>query len=175
MAVRLQPNTEKVSIEKITNLWNSSVPNVPFEYDFLDKTFARMYQSENQMASILLVFTALALFIGCLGLFALATFTAEQRTKEIGIRKVLGASVFSITSLLSKDFLKLVAIALLIGSPVAWYFMNQWLANFIYHINIEWWIFALASALSILIALATVIFQAIRAALLNPVKSLRSE
>jgi putative ABC transport system permease protein len=175
MAVRLLPNTEKVIIEKISNIWKSSIPNVPFEYDFLDKSFARMYQSENQMASILLVFTALALFIGCLGLFALATFTAEQRTKEIGIRKVLGASVMGITALLSKDFLKLVAIALVIGSPVAWYFMNQWLGDFAYRIDIEWWIFALVGVTAILIAIATVSFQAIRAALMNPVKSLRSE
>ncbi len=175
MAVRLLPNTEKASIEKISNIWKSSIPNVPFEYDFLDKSFARMYQSENQMASILLVFTALALFIGCLGLFALATFTAEQRTKEIGIRKVLGASVMGITALLSKDFLKLVAIALVIGSPVAWYFMNQWLGDFAYRIDIEWWIFALVGGTAILIAIATVSFQAIRAALMNPVKSLRSE
>lgn len=175
MAVRLLPNTEKASIEKISNIWKSSIPNVPFEYDFLDKSFARMYQSENQMASILLVFTALALFIGCLGLFALATFTAEQRTKEIGIRKVLGASVMGITALLSKDFLKLVAIALVIGSPVAWYFMNQWLGDFAYRIDIEWWIFALVGITAILIAIATVSFQAIRAALMNPVKSLRSE
>jgi putative ABC transport system permease protein len=175
MAVRLLPNTEKASIEKISNIWKSSIPNVPFEYDFLDKSFARMYQSENQMASILLVFTALALFIGCLGLFALATFTAEQRTKEIGIRKVLGASVMGITALLSKDFLKLVAIALVIGSPVAWYFMNQWLGDFAYRINIEWWIFALVGVTAIFIAIATVSFQAIRAALMNPVKSLRSE
>jgi putative ABC transport system permease protein len=175
MAVRLLPNTEKASIEKISTIWKSSIPNVPFEYDFLDKSFARMYQSENQMASILLVFTALALFIGCLGLFALATFTAEQRTKEIGIRKVLGASVMGITALLSKDFLKLVAIALVIGSPVAWYFMNQWLGDFAYRIDIEWWIFALVGVTAILIAIATVSFQAIRAALMNPVKSLRSE
>jgi putative ABC transport system permease protein len=175
MAVRLLPNTEKASIEKISNIWKLSIPNVPFEYDFLDKSFARMYQSENQMASILLVFTALALFIGCLGLFALATFTAEQRTKEIGIRKVLGASVMGITALLSKDFLKLVGIALVIGSPVAWYFMNQWLGDFAYRIDIEWWIFALVGVSAILIAIATVSFQAIRAALMNPVKSLRSE
>jgi putative ABC transport system permease protein len=175
MAVRLQPNTEKASIEKITNLWNSSVPNVPFEYDFLDKTFTRLYQSENQMASILMVFTALALFIGCLGLFALATFTAEQRTKEIGIRKVLGASVMSLSTLLSKDFLKLVGIALLIASPIAYFLMDKWLANFAYKINIEWWIFAIAAILTIFIALATVSFQAIRAALMNPVKSLKVE
>ncbi len=175
MAVRLQPNSEKASIEKITNLWNSSVPNVPFEYDFLDKTFTRLYQSENQMASILLVFTALALFIGCLGLFALATFTAEQRTKEIGIRKVLGASVVSLSTLLSKDFLKLVGIALLIACPIAYFLMDKWLANFAYKINIDWWIFALAAVFAILIALVTVSFQAIRAALMNPVKSLKTE
>ena len=175
LAVRLQPDAEKSSIEKITKLWKSNVPNAPFEYDFLDKSFARMYQSERQMASILLVFTALALFIGCLGLFGLAAFIAEQRTKEIGIRKVLGASVGSITALLSKDFLKLVLISVAVGSPVAYYLMDKWLADFAYRTEISWWIFALAGALAVLIALLTVSYQAIRAALMNPVESLKTE
>ncbi|RYZ31855.1 MAG: FtsX-like permease family protein, partial [Sphingobacteriales bacterium] len=114
-------------------------------------------------------------FIACLGLFGLATFTAEQRTKEIGVRKVLGASVASIVTLLSKDFLKLVCIAILIASPLAWYGMNRWLQDFAYKIDLEWWVFALAGLLAIGIALLTVSFQSIKAALMNPVKSLRSE
>nr|MCU0341840.1 ABC transporter permease [Spirosomataceae bacterium] len=152
MAVRLQPNTEKAVIEKITTLWKTAIPNVPFEYDFLDTAFANLYQTETKTASILLVFTLLALFIGCLGLLALATFMAEQRTKEIGIRKVLGASVVSITTLLSKDFLKLVLVAIVIASPIAYYFMDKWLADFAYRIQISWWIFAAAGALAVLIA-----------------------
>jgi putative ABC transport system permease protein len=175
MAVRLQPNSEKTAIEKVSNLWKTAIPNVPFEYDFLDATFANLYQTEAKTASVLLVFTLLALFIGCLGLLALATFMAEQRTKEIGIRKVLGASVVSITTLLSKDFLKLVLIAIVIASPIAYYFMDKWLDDFAYKINIEWWIFALAGALAVLIAFLTVGYQSVKAALMNPVKSLKSE
>ena len=117
----------------------------------------------------------MAVFIACLGLFGLATFTAEQRTKEIGVRKVLGASVASVVALLSKDFLKLVGIAILIASPIAWYGMNRWLQDFAYKIDIEWWVFALAGLLAIGIALLTISFQSIKAALMNPVKSLRSE
>lgn len=175
MAVRLQPNAEKTVIEKVTHLWKTVLPNVPFEYDFLDASFASMYQSESQTASILLTFTLLALLIACLGLFALATFTAEQRTKEIGIRKVLGASVMSITALISKDFLKLVFVALVIASPIAYYFMEQWLQDFVYRVEISWWVFALAGVLAILIAFLTVSYQAIKAALMNPVKSLKTE
>jgi ABC-type antimicrobial peptide transport system permease subunit len=120
-------------------------------------------------------FAFLAIFISCLGLFGLATFTAEQRTKEIGVRKVLGASIAGIVGLLSKDFLKLVGIAIMIASPVAWWLMNQWLQGFAYKIDIEWWMFVLAGILSVLIAVLTVSFQSIKAALMNPVKSLKSE
>ncbi|HRI62263.1 MAG TPA: ABC transporter permease, partial [Saprospiraceae bacterium] len=127
------------------------------------------------MGSVLSVFTGLALFIGCLGLFALAAFTAERRTKEIGIRKVLGASVAGITGLLAKDFLKLVFIAILIASPVAYFFMQKWLADFAYRIDIQWWMFAAAGAVAVTVAFLTVGFQSVKAALANPVKSLRSE
>ena len=127
------------------------------------------------MGSVLSVFTGLALFIGCLGLFALAAFTAERRTKEIGVRKVLGASVASITSLLASDFLKLVVVAIAIASPVAYFFMNKWLADFAYRIDIQWWMFAAAGVAAVAIAFLTVSFQSVRAALANPVKSLRSE
>lgn len=175
MAVQYLPNTEKTVIEKVSNIWKSAAPSVPFEFDFLDTAFARLYKSESQTASVILVFTCLALFIGCLGLFALATFTAEKRTKEIGIRKVLGASVASITALLSKDFLKLVGIAIVVASPIAYFIMNKWLQNFVYRINISWWMFVLAGLTITLIALFTVSYQAIRASLMNPVKSLKTE
>lgn len=175
IALRLRPGTEKQAVEKATALWNKAVPEVPFDYDFLDATFARLYRSEARMGSVLSILTGLALFIGCLGLFALAAYTAESRTKEIGVRKVLGASVASIVSLLSTDFLKLVIVAILIASPIAWYAMNQWLADFTYKIDLEWWYFAGAGALAIVIALLTVSFQSVKAALMNPVKSLRSE
>ncbi len=172
---RLQPGTEKAALEKTAQIWVATMPNAPFNYDFLDASFARIYRSEVKMGSVLGVFTVLALFIGCLGLFALAAFTAERRTKEIGVRKVLGASVASITGLLAKDFLKLVVIAIAIASPVAYYFMNKWLADFAYRIDIQWWMFAVAGAAAMGIAFLTVGGQAVRAALANPVKSLRSE
>ncbi|MCW5923292.1 MAG: ABC transporter permease [Saprospiraceae bacterium] len=175
MAVRLQPGTEKSAIEKTSALWKSAVPGAPFEYDFLDASFARLYRSEAKTSSVLGVFTGLALFIGCLGLFALAAFMAEQRTKEIGIRKILGASVAGITGLLAKDFLKLVLVAILIASPVAWWAMNKWLQDFVYRIDIQWWMFVAAGLAAIAIAFLTVGFQSIKAALANPVKSLRNE
>jgi putative ABC transport system permease protein len=175
MSMRLQPGTEKTAIEKTRALWKEVVPSAPFDYDFLDDSFGSLYQEEQRAATLLGVFTALALFIGCLGLFALAAYTAEQRTKEIGIRKVLGASVFGITSLLAKDFLKLVLLAILIASPIAWYFMNQWLAEFAYRIDMEWWMFVVAGVAAVGIAFLTIGFQSVKAALANPVKSLKTE
>ncbi|MCY7360359.1 MAG: ABC transporter permease [Rudanella sp.] len=150
-------------------------PTGVFDYQFLDQNFSRQYAAEQKQGQLLLLFTSLAIFIACLGLFGLAAFTAEQRTKEIGVRKVLGASVASIVTLLSKDFLKLVLIAIVIASPIAWYAMNRWLQDFAYKIDIEWWVFALAGLLAVTIALLTVSFQSVKAALMNPVKSLRSE
>lgn len=175
VVARLQPGAEKPAIDKIAKLWAAAMPNAPFQFDFLDASFARMYRSEAKMGSVLSVFTGLALFIGCLGLFALATFTAEQRTKEIGVRKVLGASVLSITGLLAKDFLKLVGIAILIASPIAYQLMHKWLADFAYRTDIQWWMFAVAGAAAVGIAFFTVSYQSIKAALANPVNSLRSE
>jgi len=134
-----------------------------------------MYQSEQHISQLFAVFAGLAVLIACLGLFGLATFTTEQRIKEIGIRKVLGASIANITGLLSKDFIKLVVIANVIAFPLAHYGLSQWLQNFEYRIGIEWWIFVVTAVLAIGITLATVSFQAIRAALVNPVKSLKSE
>ncbi len=175
IVARLRPGTERSVIEKTAALWAAAIPNGPFEFDFLDDSYARIYRSEAKMGSVLSVFTGLALFIGCLGLFALAAFMAEQRTKEIGIRKVLGASVTAITGMLTKDFLKWVLIACLIASPVAYYFMNKWLAGFAYHIDIQWWMFAVAGGVAVVVAFLTVGFQSVKAALANPVKSLRSE
>ncbi|SEI50592.1 putative ABC transport system permease protein [Dyadobacter sp. SG02] len=155
--------------------WESFSPAAPFSYSFLENRFEKVYEAEQRMGEILTIFSSLTIFIACLGLFGLATYTAEQRTKEIGVRKVLGASVSSIVGLLSKDFIMLVLIALALASPIAWWGLNQWLNDFAYKITIHWWIFVLAGLLAVCIALATVSFQSIKAALTNPVKSLRSE
>ncbi|CAL1520880.1 hypothetical protein MMC2321_04670 [Chitinophaga sp. MM2321] len=150
-------------------------PSYSFEYHFLDELYGQMYRAETMLRRLAELFSIIAVLISCLGLFGLSVFTAGQRRKEIGIRKILGASVMNITSLLSKDFLKLVGIAILIATPVSWYLMQQWLQNFAYHIPISWWMFGLAAFLAILIALVTVSFQSVKAALGNPVKSLKTE
>jgi len=155
--------------------WTDLKAEAPFRYTFLDERFNNTYQSEQKIGIILGVFAGLTIFVACLGLFGLVTFTAEQRTKEIGIRKVLGATVSSIVSLLSKDFLKLVFIAFIIASPIAWFIMNKWLQDFAYRIDISWWIFLIAASLAILITIITISFKAIKAAIDNPVNSLRSE
>jgi ABC-type antimicrobial peptide transport system permease subunit len=150
-------------------------PQYPFDYKFADESYALKFQEEKRIGTLAALFAGLTIFISCLGLFGLATYMAENRIKEIGVRKVLGASVMSITSLLSKDFLKLVIISLLIASPVAWWAMSAWLKDYSYHIEIEWWVFLLAGVLSIAIALITVSYQSIKAAISNPAKSLRTE
>ena len=175
VAVKMKAAGMGTTINQVKNIWNQFTPEYPIEYKFLDDNFEQMYQSEDKLKSLLWIFTGIAIFVGCLGLFGLAAYTAERRRKEVGIRKVLGASTKGIVLLLSKDFLKLVAISLLIASPVAWYFMNKWLQDFAYRINISWWIFLLAGMLTILLALITVSFQTIKAAIANPVKSLRTE
>jgi len=162
-------------VRQIEAKWKQLAPGQPFSYQFMNLSFDEMYRAEQRVGTIALTFAMLAVLIACLGLFGLAAFMAEQRTKEIGVRKVLGASVTSIVGLLSKDFLKLVLIAILIASPIAWWAMNQWLADFAYKIDVEWWMFAMAGLVAIGIALITVSFQSIKAALMNPVKSLRSE
>ncbi|MCY7358544.1 MAG: ABC transporter permease [Rudanella sp.] len=159
-------------LKRLTDQFN---PGYPFEYRFLDDAYQRLYHAEQQVGMLINYFGILAILISCLGLFGLVTFTAEQRTKEIGVRKVLGASVTSIVTLLSKDFLKLVLIAIVVASPIAWWAMNRWLQDFAYKIDIEWWVFALAGGLAMSVALLTVSFQSVKAALMNPVKSLRSE
>jgi putative ABC transport system permease protein len=165
----------KQSLSTLENAWKKLNPNEPFEYSFLDQDFQKNYEAESRQASLINYFTIVAIIISCLGLFGLATFTAEQRTKEIGIRKVLGASVYGVVALLSKDFLKLVIIAVIIASPLAWWAMNKWLQNFAYQTSIGWQVFALTTLLAVVIAFATISFRAIRAALSNPVKSLRTE
>ena len=142
---------------------------------FSMKNFARQYKAERRLGQTCGYFSALAIFITCLGLFGLATYSAERRTKEIGIRKVLGATVMNVTALLSKDFVKLVLLANLIAWPMAWFAMNKWLQNFAFRVDIGWWVFALAGGLTLLIALITVSMQTIRAALTNPVEALRNE
>jgi putative ABC transport system permease protein len=173
--VRTEAGKTKEAINNLEKTCKALNPKFPFSYKFSDQEFDKLYKSEQVVSKLASYFAFLAIFISCLGLFGLATFTAEQRTKEIGVRKVLGASVPGIISMLSKDFLKLVLIAIVIATPVAWYCMNMWLQDYAFKTNISWWIFALAGMAAILIALGTVSFQAIKAALTNPVKSLRSE
>ena len=162
-------------VNKIEAKWKSMAPGMPFSYRFLDDSFFEMYKDEQRVGKIALIFSILAILIACLGLFGLATFIAEQRTKEIGIRKVLGASVRGIVQLLSKDFVRLVLISFVIAAPFAWWAMNTWLQDFAYRVEISWWIFVVAGSIAIFIALATISFQAIRAAITNPMKNLRTE
>lgn len=156
-------------------VWGKFNPDFPFDYSFLDEDFGRLYEAEQRQGALYLLFSGLAIFIACLGLFGLAAFAAHQRTKEIGIRKVLGATMEGITGLLAKDFLKLVLVAIIIASPVAYYFMQKWLTDFAYRIDIQWWVFAGAGAVAVAVAAFTVAIQSVRAALANPVESLRSE
>ena len=175
LLVRFRPDNVSNSIEFLRNKWKQFFPGRPFEYSFLDADFDRMYKTEAQLGKIFNHIAALAIFIACLGLFGLASFTSERRTKEIGIRKVLGASVSSIVQLLSKEFIKWVVIANLIAWPVAYYAMSKWLQNFAYRINIVWWAFVLAGVLALVISLLAVSYQAIKAATANPVDALRYE
>ena len=162
-------------IKVIESKWKSYYPGQEFDYKFYDETLASLYKSERNMAKIINVATFVTIFISCLGLFGLAALTAFQRGKEIGIRKVLGASIASVVRLLSSDFIVLVLIAIIIASPIAWWLMNKWLQSFVYRIEVQWWMFAAAGILAVLIALVTVSFQAIKAAIVNPVDSLRDE
>jgi putative ABC transport system permease protein len=176
-AITFRLNGENIAatVKNIEALWKKMAPSEPFTYSFLNEDFNRMYDSEQRSGKIFISFAILAILIACLGLFGLATYAAEQRTKEIGIRKVLGATVGSIAGMLSKDFLKLVIIAALLAFPLAWWAMHKWLQDFAYRIDISWWVFIIAGMIAILIALFTISFKAIRAALANPVKSLRTE
>ncbi|MBK7871956.1 MAG: FtsX-like permease family protein [Saprospiraceae bacterium] len=175
MIIKAETEDYAKFISQLETTWKSQVPAVPFEYTFIDQEVQQQYEADRRLSRIINSFTFLTILISCLGLFGLAMFTAEQRTKEIGIRKVLGAGVSNIITLISKDFIKLVIIAMIIASPVAWWGMNKWLGDFAYRVDIQWWMFVLAGVAAIAVALITVSFQAIKAALANPVDSLRSE
>jgi putative ABC transport system permease protein len=165
----------KSLLDRMGVVWRRNVPGAPFEYAFLDEDVQKMYEADITLANIINAFTAMAVLVSCLGLFGLAAFSAEQRSKEIGVRKVLGASVSGVVRLLSADFLKLVGVALLISVPVSWWAMNKWLAGFAYRVPLSWWMFGLSGLLAVLVAFLTVSFHTIRAASANPVRSLRSE
>jgi putative ABC transport system permease protein len=173
--VRFNGGTLSENMKMLEVGFQKFVPNSAFEYTFLDDVVAKLYVSEKQIGRIVLFFSITAILIACLGLFGLAAYTAEQRTKEIGVRKVMGASVSGLVGLLSADFLKLVLIALIIASPIAWYVLNGWLESYAFHIEMPWWIFGVAGLLSMCTAFLTVSYQSIKAATMNPVKSLRSE
>jgi hypothetical protein len=175
MVVRTKPGQTEAAIAGAKQIWQKLNPSYTFDYGFLDQDLDRLYRAEQRMGRIFNAFALLAIFISCLGLYGLAAFTAEQRTKEIGIRKVLGASVSSVVSLLSRDFIKLVLISNLMAWPLAWYGMHHWLQDFAYRIDLSWWVFVMAGVAALVIALFTVSFQAIKAAIANPVNSLRSE
>ena len=174
-AFRVDTKDMKNLLAQVESKFKTMAPGMPFSYRFLDESFDRMYRDEQRIGKVAFSFSFLAILIACLGLFGLATYMAEQRTKEIGIRKVLGASVSGIVQMLSKDFVKLVLIACVFAIPLAWWAMGQWLQNFAYRVSIGWWVFAAAAVLALLIALLTVSSQAVKAALTNPVKSLRNE
>ncbi len=175
MSVRTTGRDAAKAIASANKMWKQYNPAFPFEYTFMDEDYNNMYKADQRSGTLFSAFAAIAILISCLGLFGLATYTAQVKVKEIGIRKVLGASVVNITSMLSKDFLLLVIMSLIIASPLAWFAMNKWLQDYAYRISINGWVFVLAGAAAVLIAFLTISFQAVKAALANPVKSLRSE
>lgn len=176
MSIRMRANTNlTAALAEVEKVVKANNPGYPFSYEFVDDVFGRLFKAETLIEKLAGIFAALAIIISCLGLFGLASFTAERRTKEIGVRKILGASVSGITRLLSKDFFKPVLISVVIAFPVSWWLMIDWLKDYEYKINIHWWVFVLAGLMVLVIALATVSFQSIKAAVANPVKSLRTE
>lgn len=175
ISVKISGNNIPAALTHIEKVWKRFLPETPWQYTFLDENFDRLYQSEQRQGNIFTLFAGIAIFIACLGLFGLSAFTITQRLKEIGIRKVLGASTGRIVTLLSRDFLVLVGVAALIAFPVAWFAMDSWLQDFAYRTSIAWWIFPLAGIIAMAVALGTICFQAVKAALANPVKSLRTE
>ena len=175
VVAKLKPGTERDVLEKSKALWAAFAPDSPFQFSFLDDDINAQYQSEERLGSVLGAFTSLSIFVACLGLLGLIGYTTERRTKEIGIRKVLGATVTGITGMLAKDFLKLVVAAVLVAIPFSWFFMSRWLMDFEYRVDLEWWVFALAGLGAVLVAFLTVGFQSVKAALANPVESLHSE
>jgi putative ABC transport system permease protein len=175
ISIKVSGNNIPAALSHIEKTWKKFLPEIPYEYNFLDDNFDRLYEAEQRQGSVFVVFACIAIFIACLGLFGLSAFAISQRVKEIGIRKVLGADVSSIVGLLSKDFLKLVIVAAIIAFPVAWYAMNQWLQDFAYRIGVSWWVFIVAGIIATIIAFITIGSQAARAATTNPVKNLRTE
>jgi putative ABC transport system permease protein len=175
MSVKINGSKPKEAIAFIQSVWQKNCPDVPFEYEFLDDHFTELYRADSQISTIVGTLAILAIIISCLGLFGLASYSAEKRIKEVGIRKVLGASLQHIVLMLSKDFLKYVLIATLIAWPLSWFAVHKWLQDYAYRINISWWIFLSAGLIAVIIALVTISFQAIKAAIANPVESLRTE
>ncbi len=174
-AIKLATTNMSSTMQSIKKVWEQIFPNYVYEYRFLDEKIESFYKQENQLAQLYKIFAAIAIFLSCLGLYGLASFMAVQRIKEVGIRKVLGASSANIVYLFSKEFIILITIAFAIATPIAWYYMHNWLQDYAYRINISWWLFAAGGLVAIIIALATISFQAIKAAMANPVKSLRTE
>ena len=176
LIIRLNPNkSASASVKIIIDELKKYTPDVPYEYQFVDESFGDKFQAEQRIGKLASYFSILAIFISCLGLFGMASFVAEQRTKEIGIRKVLGASVINLWKLLSTEFLLLVILSCVIAAPIAYYYLNNWLSNYDYRISISWMVFVFAALMALFITLVTVSFQAIKAAMANPVKSLRTE
>jgi len=173
--VKIKPTDMSQTLNMLQSTFKNLVPFYPYSYQFMDDINARNYEAETKLKQIISIASALFIFISCIGLLGLVMLSIHQRTKEIGIRKVLGAAVPAIILLVSKDFMKLILIAFVIAVPVGYYFVDKWLQDFAYRINIGWWMFALAGVLVIAVALLTVSFQAIKAAIANPVKSLRTE
>jgi ABC-type antimicrobial peptide transport system permease subunit len=168
-------NSTADNLKKAETIFKKYNPEYPFDYKFVDEEYAQKFQDEKRTGILASLFAGLAILISCLGLFGLATYMAENRIKEIGVRKVLGASVAGITTLLNKDFLRLVIVSFVIAAPIAWFMMYKWLSDYTYRIQISWWVFAAAGLLTVLIALLTVSYQSIRAAIANPKRSLRTE
>jgi putative ABC transport system permease protein len=175
ISIKLSGTNIPASIDVVEKTWKKYLPETSFDYSFLDTRFDKLYEAEQKQESVFTAFSIIAIFIACLGLFGLSAFTISQRIKEIGIRKVLGASVKNIVGLLSKDFLKLVVVAAFIAFPVAWFTMNKWLEDFAYRINIQWWVFLVAGIIAAAVAWFTIGLQAVKAATTNPVKNLRTE
>jgi ABC-type antimicrobial peptide transport system permease subunit len=174
-SIKLSTTNIASTMQSIKKIWEQTFPDYVYEYRFLDDKIASFYKQENQLSQLYKIFAAIAIFLSCLGLYGLSSFMAVQRIKEVGIRKVLGATAGNIVYLFSKEFIILISIAFLIATPLAWYFMNKWLQDYAYRIDVSWWLFAAGGLAAIIIALATISFQAIKAAIANPVKSLRTE
>jgi putative ABC transport system permease protein len=175
LSLKVSGHNVTATLADVEKKWRKYLPEIPYQYTFLDENFANLYESEQRQGTLFTVFACIAIVIACLGLFGLSAFAITQRIKEIGVRRVLGAKVNTIVTLLSKDFLKLVLIASLIAFPVAWYAMSHWLQDFAYRTSIQWWVFILSAVLALIVALGTISYHAIKAAIANPVTSLRSE